>query len=264
MKPLGSPNLNELRQALRKSRGRGTWRAGVVSLILGVVLLASGYLTRYLFFEIDALVAMLLGLVLVFRTTQPEPWREIGVRGLVSLYASLSDLFPKERSALRTMYLPGTGAGGPVAAVPFLNVGQDGEVGSSAAVAEILTVSPPGGGLFSVLSEQLPNLKGIGASALINLLPKILADDLELAKSVNFTTAGNVVRMTVEGSAFRQVFSRDQRAAEALGCPTTSAVAALLAEATGSRIGFACSYQRESGLVSATFEIQETAEKEHG
>src|SRR5579863_7855958 len=166
-------------KALSSSRGKGTWRAGIVCLVIGMVLLVSGFATGYFFFEVDSLVSMLLGIVLVFRTTQPDPWREIGVRGTAALYAALSDLFPTGSVTMKTVYIPGAGGSGPVASVSAVNAGVvEGD--------KVFRVTPPGLGVFQVIFDRLPGLKTTGLSDLLNLLPPILVDDLQLAESVVF------------------------------------------------------------------------------
>lgn len=246
-------SLGGLRPGLVRIQGRGTWRAGVVSLALGVVLLASGFLTKYLFFEIDALVALLLGLVLVFRNTQTDGWRELGISGLVSAYASLGDLFPVDAGPTTTTYLPSQGSGKRVAVVKFGSAQRAG--GAPPTNGGSISISSPGAAVYSALIRQLPDVGRAGVEEVLGTLPGLLVDTLDLVRSVDFRSAGNNVKMRLEGSAYAQVFESSPLVASALGCPITSAVAGLLAEAANGPVRVETQFDSKAGAVTASFEI---------
>jgi hypothetical protein len=246
-------SLMDLRRSLVKIQGRGTWRAGVVSLALGIVLLAAGFLTKYLFFEIDALIALLLGLILVFRNTQTDTWRDLGIDGLVSAYASIGDLLPRNGEPITTTYLPAQSSGEHLAVVSF-SVVQGAEDGSATTGVSV-SVNFPGAAIYAALERRLPDMSRIGVEAVIGLLPGLLVDDLDLVHSVDFKPAGNSIRMRIEGSAYAQVFESSPRVASALGCPITSAVAALLADAASGPIRVETRFDSKLGVATASFEV---------
>ena len=117
-------------------------------------------------------------------------------------------------------------------------------------------VTPPGRGLASLLEDQLGGLQNKSVDDLMNLLPRLMSDDLALAGAVSLNRNGQVVSMTIENSAFASLFSSPTRfAAEKLGCPMTSAVAVLLARESGGEVTMTCNYSDETKTVASTFEL---------
>jgi hypothetical protein len=104
---------------------------------------------------------------------------------------------------------------------------------------EGLLVPPPGLALASLIEKKLGfNLKNCGIETLVEALPKVLVEDLEIVKDVEI----EVSKDTVKFKLFESIYSdfcvevRDTSRRCGLGCPMCSALASILAVATGKPI----------------------------
>jgi len=101
---------------------------------------------------------------------------------------------------------------------------------------EGLLVPPPGLALAALIQKKLGfNLKNCGVETLVAALPKVLVEDLEIVKDVEIEVRGESVRFKLYESIYSDFCSevRDTSRRCGLGCPMCSALASILAIATG-------------------------------
>jgi len=103
-----------------------------------------------------------------------------------------------------------------------------------------LLVVPPGLALANLIEKKLGfDVKGVGLERLIQSLPKVLVN-LEIVSNAEVEVEGNFVRFKLSDSIYadfcKQV--RDNSRPCGLGCPMCSALACILAVATGKPILF--------------------------
>lgn len=101
---------------------------------------------------------------------------------------------------------------------------------------EGLLVPPPGLALAGLIEKKIGfNLKGCGLEALIEALPKVLVEDLEIVRDVEIEVNDDLVRFRLYDSIYANFCSevRDSSRRCGLGCPMCSALAVVLASATG-------------------------------
>ncbi|HZW84619.1 MAG TPA: hypothetical protein VFE91_01790 [Nitrososphaerales archaeon] len=166
---------------------------GIAMLLTGASLLISGFLTKYFFFEFDALVSLLLGLVLLFRETGTLKWRTPEVRSVVSLYSSLADALSNTLSEDTATYAVPSEAEGPRV---FLHLRGSARIGPTNATSQkTLELTPPGRGIYLILAERLDKLRA-GPESLEGVLPGVIVDDLGLAKDLEF-------KLSTEGATLK-------------------------------------------------------------
>jgi len=101
---------------------------------------------------------------------------------------------------------------------------------------EGLLVPPPGLALATLIENKLGfKLRNCGIEALIEALPKVLVEDLEIVKDVEIEKTGDTVRFRLYGSIYSDFCTevRDTSRRCGLGCPMCSALASILTIATG-------------------------------
>jgi len=104
-----------------------------------------------------------------------------------------------------------------------------------------LIVVPPGLALSNLIQKKLGfDLKNCGVETLIHRLPKVLVEDLEIVRDVEIKVEGNSVKFRLIDSIYAD-FCREVRGSSrrcGLGCPMCSALACILAVATGKPVLF--------------------------
>jgi hypothetical protein len=99
-----------------------------------------------------------------------------------------------------------------------------------------LLVPPPGLALAGLIEKKLGfKLKNCGLEALVEALPKVLVEDLEIVKDVEIEVREDSVHIKLYDSIYADFCAevRDTSRRCGLGCPMCSALASILAIATG-------------------------------
>jgi hypothetical protein len=104
-----------------------------------------------------------------------------------------------------------------------------------------IVVVPPGLALATLIQKHLGfRLRNRGVEILLRTLPKVLVEDLEVVRDIEAEMKGNLVKFRLVDSIYadfcRQL--RDSSRPCGLGCPMCSAIACLLAIATGKAVIF--------------------------
>jgi hypothetical protein len=104
-----------------------------------------------------------------------------------------------------------------------------------------LLVVPPGLALASLIEKKIGfNLKNCGVERLVRALPKVLVEDLEIVRDVEVEVKGNKIDFKLVDSIYadfcREVRDTSRRCG--LGCPMCSALACILAVASGKPVVF--------------------------
>jgi hypothetical protein len=100
-----------------------------------------------------------------------------------------------------------------------------------------ILITPPGIRLVHLLEEELKkDLANVGMQHVQEQLMKLLTKDLEIAQNFEFEVEDNEVHVGIKSSAFRALFKEITDLSSlrfSLGCPISSAIACVLARATG-------------------------------
>lgn len=121
----------------------------------------------------------------------------------------------------------------PFSVIPELSSAGDGIFLSK---PEGLLVPPPGLALATLIERKLGfKLKNCGLETLVEALPRVLVEDLEIVKDVDIEVAGDTVRFKLYDSIYSDFCAevRDTSRRCGLGCPMCSALASILTMATG-------------------------------
>jgi hypothetical protein len=144
------------------------------------------------------------------------------------------------------VYLPAQGSDKAVVFIPsepFSKIPQTVSLGEDTFLKDPagLLVLPPGLALLSLIERKLGfDLKNCGVEALVRTLPKVLVEDLEIAREVDIDVKGETVNVKLYDSIYAD-FCKDLRDTSrrcGLGCPMCSALACILAVATGKPVLF--------------------------
>ena len=104
---------------------------------------------------------------------------------------------------------------------------------------EGLLVIPPGLALSNLVESKLGfNLKDCGLESLINTLPSVLVEDLEVVRDVEIEVKGDYVLVRLVDSVFADLCQEVSKNSGGLGlgCPMCSALACILTSATSKAI----------------------------
>jgi hypothetical protein len=122
-----------------------------------------------------------------------------------------------------------------------------------------LIVSPPGLALAALIEKKLGfKLKDCGIEALVEALPKVLVENLEIVRDVEIEVKDLTVKFTLYDSIYADFCSEVRESSRrcGLGCPMCSALASILAIATGDSILYEDdSISEDKRLTESTYRI---------
>lgn len=99
-------------------------------------------------------------------------------------------------------------------------------------------VTPPGQGLLEQFEKELRvNLTNIDLEDLCEIIPKIILEDLQLAREVVMEAEENLVHLKIIGSIYQALYyEADLQSVRFLGSPLESAIACAIAKTTGKTV----------------------------
>ncbi|MDR1992030.1 MAG: hypothetical protein LBQ98_00770 [Nitrososphaerota archaeon] len=100
-------------------------------------------------------------------------------------------------------------------------------------------VTAPGAGVMTQIERQLHlDLSKVPLEDLMDVLPKILTENLNLAKSANMILTSRGVEFSATGILYESLYNSETtpKSLSLLGCPVVSAVACALAKASGKTV----------------------------
>ncbi len=101
---------------------------------------------------------------------------------------------------------------------------------------EGILIAPPGLGLYIRLKKEIgPELKEMQLDGLCSTLPRILLEKLRVAEKIEMSFQNTSVYLVIRGSIYQSLFDdkNSLKSISLVGCPITSAIACVLAKATG-------------------------------
>jgi len=99
-----------------------------------------------------------------------------------------------------------------------------------------ICITPPGLGVMTQLEKELRNdFTKVNPKNLTNILPKLIVNNLELARNVEIHDENNLTQVRIEESIYKDLYSSEHKlkSVHLLGCPLASAVACSVSKATG-------------------------------
>ncbi len=100
-------------------------------------------------------------------------------------------------------------------------------------------VAPPGLGLLNTFEKNLNmDLAKVSLDDLCEIVPRVVSEQLVLAKSVEMNAVENQVHLKIFDSVYKSLYNRENNlmSIEFLGCPVVSAVACAIAKSSGKTI----------------------------
>ena len=99
-----------------------------------------------------------------------------------------------------------------------------------------ICISPPGLGLLNQIERELKeDVTKVDLETLLEGLPQIITESLELAKEVEMKKDKKKVYVRIDDSIYKNLYKREQnlKSVHFLGCPLASAIACAIAKASG-------------------------------
>jgi hypothetical protein len=119
-------------------------------------------------------------------------------------------------------------------------------------------------GLISGIEKQLEvDLTKITTEELCEILPKIIVENLNLAKEMGMQLEGNQIHLEISGSLYQDLYSGDNNSISIslLGCPITSAIASLIARITSKIVTIQkFEIKPETSVVNASYSFVDAVE----
>jgi hypothetical protein len=231
-------------QLLRK--WMGAWGLRYFLLGLGLAALAVAVLFRSTNLVFVGLGLTFWGVLLFF--VQPHEYVKLDLMNTAGLSSleSIDKVLVGLGYRARGVYIP---VGEPEKAVVFVPMEQSSRIPRSTAIKgktllddpKGLLIVPPGLALSNLIEKKLGFiLKNSGVEALVGNLRKVLVEDLDVVRDVEVRVEGDVVKFRLVDSkyaTFCQEFDNESSGA-GLGCPLCSALACVLAIASGKPVRF--------------------------
>lgn len=226
---------------LQKQR-RNTTIVGCLLLGIGLAVLAASIILSSTILAFIGLGLTLWGTLAFF--VQPKAY----IRSDLMKTTAISSLKIIDNMLLalgyreKGVYIPAHGSDKAVVFLPsepFSMIPSVSELGNEATFLQDpagLVVVPPGSALAALIEKKLGfKLKNCGVEALAEALPKVLVEDLEIVKDVEIEMKDDYVRFKLYDSIYADFCYEVRESSRrcALGCPMCSALANILAVATG-------------------------------
>jgi len=122
-------------------------------------------------------------------------------------------------------------------------------------------LSPPGLGLLDHFERDLKmDLSRTAIEDICAILPDLLTENLQIAKTVEMKATANNVKLIIVDSFFKNIYrENDLKSVYSLGCPIVSAVACAVAKSTGRIISVeSLTVSPDARSVEASYNIMET------
>jgi hypothetical protein len=233
---MANKELEKLRLQLWKARGRQSRRLGGIMLLFSAILLILAYFTRYLTFEVSSLLALLIGSILMIYNLDPQVKIRTssqailsGIQIFIYLKRSYNASGKGEYALSKTnevkLFIPKESEDyendidkNPEAIIKDNNHG--------------LLIDSPGQQLFRLYEEELGHISGMNLSYLIEWLPRVMVDSLNICEKIEMFIVNNEVHSILSGSFIRSICQRNDIKKDicySSGCPLTASIADTLA-----------------------------------
>ena len=261
--------MNEERRApaLRTSRRMSTV-AGFAMLLLGALGLVISVVESSTVLVLIGLGLVLWGALLFF--IRPMKYVQLNLMDSTAL----SSLKTIDRVMLslgyleKGVYIPG--GGNPekamvfIPAEPFSRIPKASEIKDQTFVNDPkgLALVPPGLSLADLIERELGvSLRSCSLQDLSRRLPALLVENLEMVRDFEMHVEGDTVRLKFIESIYSEFCNKLRNSAKvscAMGCPICSAMACVIAQATGKPVQFEGDmYSKDGRVLESTYRILE-------
>jgi len=221
--------------------------------VIGYILLLIGGIVLYISTLYTSSIIALIGLGLtfwgaLFLFVKPEKYSKTKL--LLSTTFSSLTFIDQVLSDLgyhgKAVYLPPEYSTSPKSGTVFISSKNDLVIPSSEELAENkvflkkpkgICFTPPGLGLANLYEKELGKFfNSVDLNYLQKTLPKLLVENLELAKKVDIKIERDVVTVKITGSVYTKLFKEATELSNiynSLGCPVCGSVAIALTRVTG-------------------------------
>jgi len=225
----------ELRERLWWRAWRRTSYPGAALLIVGLLSLPLLLITQDIVFEIAFLIMIPAGILLMFRSVEPQVRAGTANAIIISTLLDIKALADTLVTDERLLFVP---ANNREADVQVYLGGP-----SSATYLALPGLAEP---LTRIYELEMGDLSKLELRYLCRNLPKVIVDGLQLAEAVVIEAKGDEVHMTVRRPVFWPIYLEERLTSlyEKVGCPLAWSVGESIAKSSGRTVrymGYECS-----------------------
>ena len=237
---LAKKELERLRLQLWRARSRNSRRLGGVMLILSATLLVIAYFTRYIIFEVTALLTLAIGTFLLVINMEPQvrlrPANQAFIP-LIQIFINLKQVFkatgkgifiPCKTGEVKLLLLKGERVDKSL----MFKIVEEGKF----PLSDGLLLPSLGQGLYELYEEELNEIRGKDLAYIFEWLPRVIVDGLNLCEKVQMIMVDDNVHTVLTKPFVRDICQRKdmkEHLCNSTGCPLTASIAETLAASTG-------------------------------
>lgn len=209
-------------------------------LLLSATLLVIAYFTRYIAFEVTAILSLLIGTVLLVSQLEPLVKLRPASQAILPLIQIFIDLKRVFNVSGKGIFIPcKTGevklllpAKSRIDQSVILKIADEGAVAHS----DGLILPSLGQGLSQLYEEELSEVRGMELSYIMEWLPRVIVDGLGLCEKVEMIMVDEEIHTILTKPFIRDICQRNdikKPMCYSTGCPLTASIADTLAVSNG-------------------------------
>lgn len=263
--------LERFRSRLWKSRGRRGRSMGTILLVMSAIFLVFAYMTRYTVFEIVSIIALFLGVLLIFTGIENYMKEIVGNQALVSPLIALNEVVESHYGFYEgnAVFCPSIDN---VPARTFLPRKANSPLPTRDNLMENTILLPnqgillpsTGAGLLELYEEEIGDLQNMDYKYFLTWLPRVLVEGLKICEKADINVQNEEVRIELLGSVFRYLCQQEKTriACRKIGCPLTSSIASGFAKNLGRAVRYqSCTAEPRRRKTVIHLELGPTFEK---
>jgi hypothetical protein len=263
--PASADSENEaslnLYRSLWKARARQSRFIGTVYLVLSIAFIVLSFYTRYLLFEVIALVSLMLGVALVLMSLEKYVKLSILNETSASLLLSLSDILENLKIQGKAVHIPTESE--VLVFVPREGNGNNrvnyGDIRETKIDETGVVMTSPGSFLKRLYERELGGLaENFDLLSLTKWLPRVLAENLKMAEKVEIVSKSDDVEVKFLSPIFGDLCNDEKvvSVCKTIGCPICISVADMLARSTGRVVFFkGCEHAPDLSQLTSSYTL---------
>jgi hypothetical protein len=244
---------------------------GTILLVMSAIFLIFAYMTRYMVFEIVSIIALFLGVLLIFTGIESYMKEIVGNQALASPLIALNEIVESHYGFYEgnAVFCP------PIDNMPartFLPRETNSPLPTRENLTENTILLPnqgillpsTGAGLLELYEDEIGNLQTMDHKYFLTWLPRVLVEGLKLCERADIGVQNEKVQVEILGSVFRYLCQQEKMrtACRKIGCPLTSSIAGSFAKNLGRAVRYQnCVVEPKQRKTVIHFELGPTFEK---
>ncbi len=255
--------LARLREEFWRLRGRRSRTTGTILFIFGGVLFALAFLTRFIVFEVSAILSLLVGAVLMSTSAEPYVKRRVANNVGISSFKALAELLTAKTSGANPIF-----EYDKQSSSISVTLAENSSEGSEATLGPPVkgqTIPSSGEALLEDIRRELNGSDTLQLEQMLDSLPRTLVYGVGLAEKIEVEQRSESIEVRLWGMSFRDFcMNEDVRLlCGRVGCPVNGSIASLLAlSSRKSILAKGCTFNGRGQLTVLRYRILEHEDAE--